>query len=235
MAPRQDLTDRRTDQILAAAEQLAADKVPEALRMDDVAERTGLGKGALYLYFKSKGDLMLAILERTLQKELTAIERISASEGGAETTLRRFVDAVSGGIEVITRTVPISFGFLSLAFRNRDVQNSLRTYLHRYLDALIPIVRTGVETGEFRAVDPEEAAIAIAAVVEGTMLLWINDPTAIDPARHVRSGPEHMPGGFKPSARGTPAGSYVHAATSAGVSTALVRRAFEHEVPYGRG
>lgn len=197
MAARQDLTDQRTDQILAAAEQLAADKGLEALRMDDVAERTGLSKGALYLYFKSKDDLMLAMLERTLEQELTAIERISASEGGAEAALRGFVDELIGGIEVITRIVPISYGFLSLAFRSRHVQTALRSYLHRYLDALIPIVRTGVETGEFRAADPEDAAIAIAAIVEGTMLLWVYDPTVIDPARHIRSGLQHLLRGLK--------------------------------------
>jgi len=35
-------------------------------KMDDIAKRLGLSKGTLYLYFKSKEDLFLAICERNL-------------------------------------------------------------------------------------------------------------------------------------------------------------------------
>lgn len=192
MAPRQDRTDARRDQILAAAEQIVADKGLDGLRMDEIADRTGISKGALYLSFESKGELTMAILDRTLQSPLAAVERLSPTEIGAEAALRRFADEVIGGIDALTRLLPISSSFLSLALRNPTVRASLQTYLHRYLDALVPIVQTGVDTGAFHPTDPHETAIAIAAVVEGTMLLWLYDPTAIDPARHIRSGLEHV-------------------------------------------
>lgn len=197
MSPREDVSEQRTDQILTAAEQVVADKGLESLRMDDVAERTGLSKGALYLYFKNKNELTLAILERTLQKELRAIEQLPASGADAESALRNFVDTVIGDIQAITRLMPISYSFISMAFRNPFVQRSLKKYLHRYINALIPIIQSGVESGEFRQVDPEEAAIAVAAVVEGTMLLWVYDRSAIDPTRHIRSGLNQLLEGLK--------------------------------------
>lgn len=192
MTPNIDRTEARREQILAAAERIVADKGLDGLRMDEIAERTGISKGALYLSFQSKGELTMAILERALQSPLAAIERLAPAEIGAEAALRRFADEVIGGIEALTRLMPISSSFLSLAFRNPTVRASLKTYLRRYLDALVPIVQSGVDTGAFRPTDPQEAAIAIAAVVEGTMLLWVYDPTAIDPARHIRSGLDHV-------------------------------------------
>ncbi|TVR85122.1 MAG: TetR/AcrR family transcriptional regulator [Spirochaetaceae bacterium] len=197
MSPRADVTEQRTAQIIAAASEIVADNGLDALRMDEVAERTGLSKGTLYLYFRSKHDLSLAMLERVLQRELDTVEGISATAATAEHALREFVDAVIRDIQMITRLMPISYGFLSIAFRNRQVQRALKKYLRRYIDSLTPIIRSGIESGEFQEVDPEEAAIAVAAVVEGTMLLWIYDRSMIDPARHIRSGIEHLLGGLK--------------------------------------
>lgn len=165
--------------------------------MDDIADRTGLSKGTLYLYFKNKHDLMVAILERALQNELNGVEGITATATDAETALRDFVDAVIGDIQVVTRLMPISYNFISMAFRNRYVQRSLKKYLRRYIDALIPIIRSGVDSGEFRPLDPKETAIAVAAVVEGTMLLWVYDRSVVDPARHIRSGLDGMLRGLK--------------------------------------
>jgi AcrR family transcriptional regulator len=192
MSPRRDVSEERTDQILAAAEQVVTDKGLDSLRMEDVADRTGLSKGTLYLYFKNKHDLMVAILERALQEELEAVAGISAGAASAEEALRGFVDAVIGDIESLTRFMPVSYSFISMAFRNRHVQRSLKKYFRRYRDALVPIIQSGMASGEFRTGDPEEMAIAVAAVVEGTMLLWVYDRSVIDPARHIRSGLDSM-------------------------------------------
>lgn len=37
--------------------------------MEDIVRETGLAKGALYLYYDSKDDLVVAILDRILQRD----------------------------------------------------------------------------------------------------------------------------------------------------------------------
>ena len=64
MSPKPDVSDERKYQILNAAEQVFTKKGLDLARMDDIAEETGLSKGTLYLYFKSKDDLIIAILDR---------------------------------------------------------------------------------------------------------------------------------------------------------------------------
>ena len=88
MSPRVDVSEQRREQILAAAETVVADKGLDSLRMDEVADRTGLSKGTLYLYFRNKHDLSLALLERVLEQELDAVEGISATAADAENALR---------------------------------------------------------------------------------------------------------------------------------------------------
>jgi hypothetical protein len=88
----------------------------------------------------------------------------------------------------ILHLIPILYGFLALAFRNKYVQRALKEYENRYLNILIPIVQQGIDSGEFRQVDASEVAIAAFAIIEGTLLLWVYDKSIIDPERHIRSG-----------------------------------------------
>lgn len=54
----------RREEILAAAEKVFIEKGLAAATMDEIAERAELGKSTLYLYYKSKEDLYLAVTMR---------------------------------------------------------------------------------------------------------------------------------------------------------------------------
>ena len=58
MAPKPDVSEERKQQILEAASEVFSQKGFDNARMEDIAEQTGLSKGSLYLYFKSKDDLI---------------------------------------------------------------------------------------------------------------------------------------------------------------------------------
>ena len=83
--------------------------------------------------------------------------------------------------------MPIAYEFLALAFRNKTVQKALKQYFRKYMDALVPSIQRGIDSGEFRQVDAQEVAIAAAAIYEGTVLLWVYDNTLVDMERHIRS------------------------------------------------
>jgi AcrR family transcriptional regulator len=55
---------RRRNQIIDAAERIIFSKGLEQATMDEIAEEAELGKGTLYLYFKNKMELYLAITQR---------------------------------------------------------------------------------------------------------------------------------------------------------------------------
>ncbi len=190
MSPRHDVSEERKAQILDAATQVFSRKGFDQARMDDLVEETGLSKGALYWYFKSKDDIIFAIIDRIFQLEFQQLETLASSRVNAVEGIRRFTDVAIKDIRHMMRVMPIAYEFLALAFRNKAVQRALKGYLNRYLDILVPLVQRGINTGEFRRVDPAEAAIAAGAIIEGTMLLWIYDHEAIDPATHIRSGIE---------------------------------------------
>ncbi|MCU0463299.1 MAG: TetR/AcrR family transcriptional regulator, partial [Anaerolineae bacterium] len=53
----------RREQILQAARTVFAQRGLAEARMDDIAQVSGLGKGTLYLYYKTKDDLVVGLLE----------------------------------------------------------------------------------------------------------------------------------------------------------------------------
>jgi len=52
----------RKNQILEAAFKVFIDKGYSKTTMDDIVENSGLSKGALYHYYKSKKDLFLSLI-----------------------------------------------------------------------------------------------------------------------------------------------------------------------------
>lgn len=75
---RDDKEARRRAILDAAASAFAASAFDE-LTMSDVARRAGLAKGTLYLYFPTKETLLLALLERSLERYLGDLERAFAA------------------------------------------------------------------------------------------------------------------------------------------------------------
>jgi AcrR family transcriptional regulator len=188
MSPRPNVSDERKSQIVSAAVEVFTEKGFDDARMDDIAVKTGLSKGTLYLYFKNKDDLIMAILDRIFQQEFSKLESLDQEELGAVEEIRDFTRLMASEISALLRLIPIIYQFLALAFRNRYVQHALQRYLNLYMNYLIPIIQRGVDSGEFRAVDPHDVAIAIGAIIEGTSLLWVYDRNAIDPEHHIQSG-----------------------------------------------
>jgi AcrR family transcriptional regulator len=187
MAPRPDVSQERKHQILNAAEGVFADKGFSDARMDDIAEQTGLSKGTLYLYFKSKEDLVIAILDRIFSGLFDQLEARKSDELGATEAIWRFTEEAIRDYQTMLHMMPIAYEFLALAFRNKVVQKALKQYFGHYMNALVPLIERGIESGEFRQVDPNEVAIAAGAIFEGTILLWAYDSTRVDPERHIRS------------------------------------------------
>jgi hypothetical protein len=88
----------------------------------------------------------------------------------------------------IVQTLPLTFEFYAMALRNDVIREAMRGYFDAYLKILIPIIEQGIQSGEFRKVDAFESSVALGALMEGTILLWVIDPTSISIEKHLNSG-----------------------------------------------
>ncbi len=82
--------EHRKEEIVDAAEKIFFEKGLQAATMDEIAEKAELSKGTLYLYYKSKEDLYLAVLMRGLEVLYRMFEDASKKESDVVRTLIRF-------------------------------------------------------------------------------------------------------------------------------------------------
>ena len=198
MSPRPDVSEARKDQILDAASEVFAEKGFSETRMDDIVKESGLSKGTLYWYFKSKDEIILSIFERMFNREFQALEKLIAQEQGSATErLLFYTEHVSEDIRKMLRLMPLAYEFMSWAFRRKFVHDAFKLFINKYMDILVPLIQQGIDSGEFREVDPRSAAITIGAVIEGTVLLWVYDKTLVDIEKHIREGMALLVEGLK--------------------------------------
>jgi AcrR family transcriptional regulator len=186
--PRPDVSEERKDQILEAATKVFARQGIQEARMDDIVKESGLSKGALYWYFKSKEDIIFAILSNLFERELADLQKLIEAEGSAGDRLIEFTRHTVADLKRMPLFMPLAYEFYTLSFRNKTVRRALKRYLHGYFDILMPIIQQGIDRGEFRPVDVQEAAIAAGAMFEGTLLLWVYDPDTVKFEKHIETG-----------------------------------------------
>jgi AcrR family transcriptional regulator len=188
MSPRQDVSEERRTQIIEAAMRVFARSGFQEARMDDIVAETGLSKGALYWYYKSKDEIILSIMDSMFDRELAGLKALQVDERPAGDRLIEFVQLTTADLKRYSKLLPLFYEFYALAFRNKTVRKALTRYLRKYFAMIEPIIQQGIDRGEFRAVDAKEAAIATGSLFEGTLLLWVYDPDTVKIDKHIEIG-----------------------------------------------
>jgi AcrR family transcriptional regulator len=138
-----------------------------------IAEATGLTKGALYWYFKGKEDLFLTVLDRIRthwRDEI--ISRVEASDGVRD-KLEQLFDATSE--MVASAENPYSMHLFLVAAGAQpemtDFEEAIKSAYAEYVKLISETIRTGQEEGEIRRdIDAESAALGIIGCLEGIVL-----------------------------------------------------------------
>jgi AcrR family transcriptional regulator len=158
--PRQRRKEARPQELLDAALELFVEKGFAAARAEEVAQRAGVSKGTLYLYYPSKEELFKAVIAQALtaRLEATALE-VQAWQGsmGAllEDRLVRWWQQVYAS--------PASGIFKIVVAEVRNFPEIADFWVHNVIEpggALIgSIIQRGVESGEFRRVDDVDSVV----------------------------------------------------------------------------
>ncbi|MCJ7625564.1 MAG: TetR/AcrR family transcriptional regulator [Anaerolineaceae bacterium] len=181
-------SEDRKNQILDAAVKVFTRLGFFKARMDDIVKESNLSKGTLYWYFKSKDDLILAIMERIFNPEFKQLEEIAELNESPRALLGKFTDYIIEDLDRMMPLMPLFYDFFAMGLRNKSIRRLMGGFLHQFIDSLEPIILRGVEMGEFRQVDPRETALTMGAIMEGTILLWTYDPDSVIIVNNIRSG-----------------------------------------------
>jgi len=163
--------EARPGEILDAALDCFAERGFAATRLEDVAARAGVTKGTAYLYFKSKEELFQAVVRAFAVPAVEHLEAVAGEPGSTPERLERvvtaWVEGVYGGrIGALPKLMVAEAGnFPDLA------RFYLDEVVHRVLRLIRGILRLGIDRGEVREVDVEQAAFCVIAPLLAANLL----------------------------------------------------------------
>src|SRR5262249_61702564 len=83
--------DDKRQRILAAATAVFAERDFHRVQVSEVAERAGVGKGTLYLYFRNKDALREGALRASLERLAGEVEHEAAADASGEAALAGIV------------------------------------------------------------------------------------------------------------------------------------------------
>jgi AcrR family transcriptional regulator len=189
--PRRRRKQARPGEIVDAALALFIERGFAATRLEDVAERAGVSKGTVYLYFDSKEALLAEAVGRNIGPLLAEFSgRATATDVSASSLIEGFVRrwwqvlSASPMQGVPKLMVSESGNFPELA------KHFVVNFIARMQDGVLAVVlRKGVDSGEFAPMDIE---YAVRVLIHGLvfMPIWLHslgrvDPRPFDPARYL--------------------------------------------------
>ena len=162
----------RPGEIIAAALAVFSEKGFAGARLEDIAARAGISKGALYLYFATKEDLFHAVVAEAFAPNLAAVRQAAEGFDGAFADLARFLvprlariaaDAGIGGVLKMVIGESRNFPTLAKVWHDALVSPALAT--------VAGLIERAQSKGEVKPGDARIYALGlIAPVVLG--VIW---------------------------------------------------------------
>jgi TetR/AcrR family fatty acid metabolism transcriptional regulator len=165
--------EARREQILDAAVLEIARRGYYGTTVSTIARRAGVADGTIYLYFKSKEDLLVSIFERAMQRfneEAGCI--VEEAAAGAEDKLRRLV-ALHLSLMGEDRDLAVIF---QVEFRHtlHILERLSRSRMRDYLALIARVVEQGKQEGVFkRDVDALFAAKVVFGILDEMATDWV--------------------------------------------------------------
>jgi TetR/AcrR family fatty acid metabolism transcriptional regulator len=162
----------KRDAILRAAIDVFAERGYFNAQVADVARAAGVAAGTVYLYFRSKDDLLVSIFERTMREALGRVREAVADTNDPAERLRRFARLHLGGLGR-DRNLAIVFQ-VELRQSTKFMERFSSTLLRDYLGMIREAIESGQRHKLFRAdVKATVAAKMFFGVLDEMATNWI--------------------------------------------------------------
>jgi len=182
---------RRRQEILHAALRAFKERGYHATTLDDIAERIGVRKTALYHYFPDKE----AILYECHRESLTELDRLMKEARELDTASEQLAHVIREHVRVMTDTLegsPLAFEVTAFS---PERQKEMIAARDRYERELRRIIDRGIEDGEFRRVDSKIAVFAVLGAINW-IARWYSPEGSVHAPELGAQFAEHLVGGL---------------------------------------
>jgi len=153
------------EKIIQAAIESFAQTGYDRTKMEDIAKRLGLSKGTIYLYFKSKEDLFLAICEYNMQQGDKEDAGLFVKKENVATDAEQIYDNIRRREQGNDR---VMLEMVAESARNPKLKKAMHELHVKVHEHVMEGVRSKIQDGFIRQnADAESLAIALVALYDG--------------------------------------------------------------------
>ena len=157
---------RTRRKLVAAATELFAEQGLTRPSLDAICARAGFTRGAFYVHFKTREDLIVAVVEQVMRSFIDAITAVEGADADLATTITMFTTSVeAGAVPFPGRVRPHQI--LEACARSEKLRVKYSELLHLARERLSAAVRRGQQSGALRqdALPDSVAQLLLAAVL----------------------------------------------------------------------
>ncbi|MEW6475713.1 MAG: TetR/AcrR family transcriptional regulator [Actinomycetota bacterium] len=168
----------RRDEILRVAARVFRNKGYRSATLNDIADEFGFTRAALYYYFKSKEQILVAVIESAGHEITAQLEQTAALDAPPAEKLDRILRSHAS---LVLSNVNIFGVYLaemkSLPTRVRDTLEAGERY---YVDQLAAVIQDGIDAGDFEDVPPKLTALALLGMTNAAVR-WYRRGRGVSP------------------------------------------------------
>lgn len=157
--------EQRREEILNAAQKIFFEKDLQTATMDEIAEEAELSKGTLYLYYKSKEDLYLAVMMRGLETLYHMFHKVISCKRPIAVRLAMLGEAYFQFFQKYRNYFRMFYFFQNPQFHKQvspEIMETCTMENQKLWQLVINLIQKGIEEGSLKSnLQPAEAAVML--------------------------------------------------------------------------
>ncbi len=161
----------KRERIIAAAAKLFGEKDYHDTTTARIAESAGVAAGTIYIYFRSKEELLVAVFEEFLGRHM---DRLREGVEREKTPRDKLMRLLTLGLELMQDNPDSARIFLSqLRQSTKMITTVVKRSSRAYKDIIEEVLIEGASTGLCRDVNVPAAASMLFGAFQSTVLDWV--------------------------------------------------------------
>lgn len=163
--------DKRKQEILQKSLDVFIEEGYEDATFQKIADRCGITRTTLYIYFKNKHEIFLGSIKELLSEVETNLKEIMADSNlSSETALRKVLSSLTDACESNKKLFSVLLNYLmQLKKSGVDTSERVRRRVIRLRHLLSTIVIKGIQKGEFKEVNVKDVNETLYGLMESAI------------------------------------------------------------------
>ena len=184
----------RPAEILSAALEVFAERGFQAARLEEVAKRAGVSKGALYLYFETKADLFRAVVTDAISPNIERVKAVAAADLPLEQVVRMALPMLARQVVTDRRITGVVKLVIAESRNHPELATIWReTVVEPGIQLMSGLIAAAQARGEVRAGDPRLFAFGLMGPMVLSMV-WREtfEPVGAEPIDVAALADQHL-------------------------------------------